>query len=259
MKFHFHTLKLYCALCAVGNNRIAHALCSHIDQAQLIFTTEDKYLPGLLRSGFYDLLLSMHLESAKEARLIMNNEFIIPVTDETRSITLFPKNSRSYGCPGVGLSTCLRPRLNFSSPCFVSTIEDRRPYSPKLPFDILKVTAIEMLTEAVTVGGPHIRDPVGGSVQFHLVPILKLIKTMLITGMFDDNDVQKILLLIDSDLFGEHQEEMVDEGKLEKEIDVKNEEKAIEAGEVATQASPPPLKGLLEKSLPESVKLQVQY
>ncbi|XP_032882821.1 ryanodine receptor 3 isoform X4 [Amblyraja radiata] len=257
MKFHFHTLKLYCALCAVGNNRIAHALCSHIDQAQLIFTTEDKYLPGLLRSGFYDLLLSMHLESAKEARLIMNNEFIIPVTDETRSITLFPKNSRSYGRPGVGLSTCLRPRLNFSSPCFVSTNEDRRPYSPKLPFNILKVTAIEMLTEAVSVGGPHIRDPVGGSVQFHLVPILKLIKTMLITGMFDDNDVQKILLLIDSDLFGEHQEEVVDEGKLEKEIDVKNEEKAIEAGEVATQASPPPLKGLLEKSLPESVKLQM--
>ncbi|XP_072425167.1 ryanodine receptor 3 isoform X3 [Chiloscyllium punctatum] len=257
MKFHYHTLKLYCALCAVGNNRVAHALCSHIDQSQLLFTIENKYLPGLLRGGFYDLLLSIHLESAKQARLIMNNEFIIPVTDETRSITLFPDKSRTYGHPGVGLSTCLRPRLNFSAACFVNTSENKQQYSPKLPFEILKVKAIEMLTEAVTGGGPHIRDPVGGSVEFQLVPILKLVKTMLITGMFDDNDVKRILVLIDSDLFGEHQEKTTDENKTEKEMATRNEEKAVEAGEETTQATQSCLKGLLEKSLPESVKLQM--
>ncbi|XP_056366826.1 ryanodine receptor 1-like [Oenanthe melanoleuca] len=29
LQFHCHTLRLYCAVCALGNNRVAHALCSH--------------------------------------------------------------------------------------------------------------------------------------------------------------------------------------------------------------------------------------
>ncbi|XP_053330390.1 ryanodine receptor 3-like [Spea bombifrons] len=55
MKFHYHTLKLYCAVCALGNNRVAHALCSHVAQSQLLYTIDNQYLPGLLRVGFYDL------------------------------------------------------------------------------------------------------------------------------------------------------------------------------------------------------------
>ncbi|XP_042194266.1 ryanodine receptor 3 isoform X3 [Callorhinchus milii] len=257
IKFHYHTLKLYCALCALGNNRVAHALCSHVNQAQLLYTIENKYLPGLLRSGFYDLLISIHLQSAKQARLIMNNEFIIPVTAETRSIKLYPEKNRAYGLPGVGTSTCLRPRMNFSTPYFVSNSEDTHLYSPEIPLNVLKFKAIEMLTEAVTGGGHYIRDPVGGSVEFHFVPILKLVKTLLIIGALDNNDVQRILLLIDSDVFGEPKEEVIEEEKTAKELVTKNEEKAVEAGEEATQAAQTPLKGLLEKTLPESVKYQM--
>ncbi|XP_029114127.1 ryanodine receptor 3 isoform X3 [Scleropages formosus] len=255
-KFHYHTLRLYCALCALGNTRVAHALCSHLDQSQLLYTIDNQFLSGMLREGFYDVLISIHLETAKEARLMMNNEFIIPVTDETRSIRLFRDESKLHLPPGVGLSTSLKPRLSFVLPCFITTKREQHLYSPKIPLDTLKEKAISMLTEAVQSGGHHIRDPVGGSVEYQFVPILKLIGTLLIMGVLASEDVHKILLLIDPNVFGEPKEEQPAEA-IEKEEVTSNEEKAVEAGEEEAKEPKQPIKGLLEKRLPESVKLQM--
>lgn len=58
-----------------------------------------------------------------------------------------------------------------------------------------------MLIEAVQDGGQAMRDPVGGSVEFHFVPILKLISTLLIMGVFDDEDVTHILKMIEPTVF----------------------------------------------------------
>uniref|UniRef100_A0A3Q1FT48 Ryanodine receptor 3-like n=1 Tax=Acanthochromis polyacanthus TaxID=80966 RepID=A0A3Q1FT48_9TELE len=261
-KFHYHTLKLYCALCALGNTRVAHALCSHLDQSQILYTIDNQYLSGMLREGFYNVLISIHLETAKEARLMMNNEFIIPVTDETRSIKLFPDESKRHSLPGVSLSTSLKPRVNFSPVGIISTKRYQFLYSPQIPLGILKEKAISMLTEAVQGGGIHIRDPVGGSVEYQFVPILKLIGTLLIMGVLTSEEVRLILLLIDPNVFGEAKENEEVKGDEvavagEKEEVSKNEEKAVEAGEEETKENKPPIKGLLEKSLPESVKHQM--
>uniref|UniRef100_A0A674EI28 Ryanodine receptor 3 n=1 Tax=Salmo trutta TaxID=8032 RepID=A0A674EI28_SALTR len=259
-KFHYHTLKLYCALCALGNTRVAHALCSHLDQSQLLYTIDNQYLSGMLREGFYNVLMSIHLETAKEARLMMNNEFIIPVTDETRSIKLFPDESKRHSLPGVDLSTSLKPRLNFSPLSFITT----KKQHPQIPLGILKEKAISMLTEAVQGGGSHIRDPVGGSVEYQFVPILKLIGTLLIMGVLTSEEVRLILLLIDPNVFGEPEDEeaKVEEveaaaGGGEKEEVSSNEVKAVEAGEEETKEVKMSVKGLLEKTLPESVKRQM--
>ncbi|CDQ87471.1 unnamed protein product [Oncorhynchus mykiss] len=182
---------LYCALCALGNTRVAHALCSHLDQSQLLYTIDNQYLSGMLREGFYNVLMSIHLETAKEARLMMNNEFIIPVTDETRSIKLFPDESKRHSLPGVGLSTSLKPRLNFSPLSFITTKKQQHLHSPQIPLGILKEKAISMLTEAVQGGGSHIRDPVGGSVEYQFVPILKLIGTLLIMGVLSSEEEEE--------------------------------------------------------------------
>uniref|UniRef100_A0A3B5AHK0 Ryanodine receptor 3 n=1 Tax=Stegastes partitus TaxID=144197 RepID=A0A3B5AHK0_9TELE len=261
-KFHYHTLKLYCALCALGNTRVAHALCSHLDQSQFLYTIDNQYLSGMLREGFYNVLISIHLETAKEARLMMNNEFIIPVTDETRSIKLFPDESKRHSLPGVSLSTSLKPHVNFSPVGIISTKRHQFLYSPQIPLGILKEKAISMLTEAVQGGGIHIRDPVGGSVEYQFVPILKLIGTLLIMGVLTSEEVRLILLLIDPNVFGETKEDEEVKGDEvavagEKEEVSKNEEKAVEAGEEETKESKPLIKGLLEKSLPESVKHQM--
>ncbi|KAL4647687.1 ryanodine receptor 1-like isoform X1 [Arapaima gigas] len=201
LKFHYHTLMLYCAVCALGNNRVAHALCSHVDESQLFYAIESTYLPGPLRSGYYDLLISIHLESAKRARLLTNREFIVPMTEETLSINLYGDKQKSHAFPGVGLSTCLRPKPHFSPVGFVGTDLNIYTLSPIIPLQVLKIKAISMVTEAVYDGSQAMRDPVGGSVEFHFVPILKLISTLLIMGIFDDEDVTHILKMIDPNVF----------------------------------------------------------
>ncbi|XP_037397585.1 ryanodine receptor 3-like isoform X3 [Pygocentrus nattereri] len=255
-KFHYHTLKLYCALCALGNTRVAHALCSHLDQSQLLYAIDNQYLSGMLREGFYNVLICIHLETAKASRLMMNNEFIIPVTPETRSIRLFPDVSKHHQPPGVGLSTSLKPRLSFAPPCFISTKRDQHLYSPEIPLEILREKAISMLTEAVQGGGDHIRDPVGGSVEYQFVPILRLISTLLTMGVLASQDIHMILLLIEPGVFGEKKEDGVGE-PTEKEGVTGAEEKAVEAGEEDAKDAKQPIRGLLEKRLPESVKRQM--
>lgn len=118
-------------MCALGNNRVAHALCSHVDESQLFYAIENSYLPGPIRSGYYDLLISMHLESAKRNRLMTNREFIVPMTDETRSIIL-----RAHALPAVGCSTCLRPTLQVSHTGFVGTNPDLYTLSPFVPLQV---------------------------------------------------------------------------------------------------------------------------
>ncbi|ELK05575.1 Ryanodine receptor 3 [Pteropus alecto] len=253
MQFHYHTLRLYSAVCALGNSRVAYALCSHVDLSQLFYAIDNKYLPGLLRSGFYDLLISIHLANAKERKLMMKNEYIIPINSTTRKIRLYPDEFKRHGLPGVGLRTCLKPGFRFSTPCVVMTSEEHQKQSPEIPLEILKTKALSMLTEAVQCSGAHIRDPVGGSVEFQFVPVLKLIGTLLVMGVFDDDDVRQILLLIDPSVFGEHSGE-TEEGA-EKEEVTQVEEKAVEAGEKASKEAP--VKGLLQTRLPESVKLQM--
>ncbi|XP_061561261.1 ryanodine receptor 2 isoform X2 [Phycodurus eques] len=262
LKFHYHTLRLYSAICALGNNRVAHALCSHVDEAQLLHAIENKYMPGLLRAGYYDLLIEIHLSNYATARLMMNNEYIVPMTDETKSITLFPNEEKKHGVPGIGLSTSLRPRMHFSSPSFVCGSEsssrtdfnngsrsvDSCQYSPEFPLDILKTKTVEMLTEAVCEGNMHARDPIGGSTELLFVPLIKLFYTMLIMGVFQNGDLKNILRLIEPSMFSERcelQEEM------QRNVEMETEEGGEEEGRNI------PKQGLLQMKLPEPVKVQM--
>ncbi|KAG9346042.1 hypothetical protein JZ751_007858 [Albula glossodonta] len=256
LKFHYHTLRLYSAVCALGNNRVAHALCSHVDEAQLLYAIENKYMPGLLRTGYYDLLIDIHLSTYATARLMMNNEYIVPMTDETKSITLFPDEKKKHGLPGIGLSTSLRPRMHFSSPSFVSVGGDFFQYSPEFPLEILKTKTIEMLTEAVREGSLHVRDPIGGSTEFLFVPLIKLFYTLLIMGVFHNGDLKNILQLIEPSVFSEdsgHKRADTPDG------DGFKGELRIEGagGEDGGRAGNVPKEGLLQMKLPEPVKLQM--
>lgn len=219
-------------------------------------------LIGLLREGYYDLLIDIHLSSYATARLMMNNEYIVPMTDETKSITLFPDEKKKHGLPGIGISTSLRPRMHFSSPSFITGSRlwhcsnsnngsgpgECFQYSPEFPLDILKIKTIEMLTEAVREGSMHVRDPVGGSTEFLFVPLIKLFYTMLIMGVFQSRDLKNILRLIEPSVFCEPWEGQEDTHK-EKEV-VKDTE---------TKRRNMPKEGLLQMKLPEPVKLQVTF
>ncbi|XP_068795351.1 ryanodine receptor 2 isoform X1 [Struthio camelus] len=255
LKFHYHTLRLYSAVCALGNNRVAHAMCSHVDESQLLYAIENKYMPGLLRTGYYDLLIDIHLNTYATARLMMNNEFIVPMTDETKSITLFPDENKKHGLPGIGLSTSLRPRMQFSSPSFVSISSECFQFSPEFPLEILKAKTIEMLTEAVQEGSLHVRDPVGGSTEFLFVPLIKLFYTLLIMGIFHNGDLKHILQLIEPRVFKEAMSR--EDGSDLSEKEQSSDELKPEEGEEETKGEQVPKEGLLQMKLPEPVKLQM--
>ncbi|XP_064343892.1 ryanodine receptor 2 isoform X8 [Camelus dromedarius] len=256
LKFHYHTLRLYSAVCALGNHRVAHALCSHVDEPQLLYAIESKYMPGLLRAGYYDLLIDIHLSSYATARLMMNSEFIVPMTEETKSITLFPDENKKHGLPGIGLSTSLRPRMQVSSPSFVSISHESYQYSPEFPLDILKAKTIQMLTEAVREGSLHARDPVGGTTEFLLVPLIKLFYTLLIMGVFHSRDLKHVLQLIEPSVFKEaaapDEESEVLEGE-----PCAEDPKPDGATEEEAKGGKRPKEGLLQMKLPEPVKLQM--
>ncbi len=95
-----------------------------------------------------------------------------------------------------------------------------------------------MLTEAVQDGGQAMRDPVGGSVEFHFVPILKLISTLLIMGVFDDEDVTHILKMLEPTVFsGKKAEEPAEESaNLKEEKEQKAAPKAAAVKEVEQEA-----------------------
>uniref|UniRef100_A0A8D0HN71 Ryanodine receptor 2 n=1 Tax=Sphenodon punctatus TaxID=8508 RepID=A0A8D0HN71_SPHPU len=254
LKFHYHTLRLYSAVCALGNNRVGHAMCSHVDESQLLYAIENKYMPGLLRTGYYDLLIDIHLSTYATARLMMNNEFIVPMTDETKSITLFPDENKKHGLPGIGLSTSLRPRMQYFSPSFVSGNSECYQYSPEFPLEILKAKTIEMLTEAVQEGSLHVRDPVGGTTEFLFVPLIKLFYTLLIMGIFHNGDLKNILQLIEPSVFKEDVSQEDQNDVSEKQLST--EVLKPEGGE-EVRGEKVPNEGLLQMKLPEPVKLQM--
>ncbi|XP_052468031.1 ryanodine receptor 2 isoform X4 [Carassius gibelio] len=260
LKFHYHTLRLYSAICALGNNRVAHALCSHVDEAQLLYAIQNKYMPGLLRTGYYDLLIDIHLSSYATARLMMNSEYIVPMTPETKSITLFPNEKKKHGLPGIGLSTSLQPRMRFSSPSFVGAVAGHHgncfQYSPEFPLETLKSRTMEMLTEAVREGSLHVRDPVGGSTEFLFVPLIKLFYTLLIMGIFHNGDLKTILQLIEPSVFSQDGGESgggasePEDGCGRSQLEGGGAEKHDLKGKM-------PKEGLLQMKLPEPVKLQM--
>lgn len=101
-------------------------------------------------------------------------------------------------------------------------------------FQVLKTKALNMLTEAVQDGVQAMRDPVGGSVEFHFVPILKLISTLLIMGVFDDEDVTHILKMLEPTVFSGKKEEEPVEDNVDA-IEQKEQETPQQAGSVKEQ------------------------
>nr|XP_043902413.1 ryanodine receptor 2-like [Solea senegalensis] len=264
LKFHHHTLLLYCSLCTLGNTRVCHSLCSYVDQSQILHAIQNPNLPGPIRSAFYQLLTEVYLSSHTSACLMMNHEYIVPMTDQTRQVTLYPSPANGGqlpACiPSTSLSTSLKPQMHFSTPCFVTSdgieagdaVKIVYKDSPEIPLDILKCLTMEMLIEGVWAVDQGVRDPVGGSIELLLVPLIKLFYTLLVMGVFGNKDLGIVLSLIEPGVFS------IDAKTPEEE----EEEEAIYANEIGWKNSnkteyDTPSQGLLQMKLPEAVKLEL--
>lgn len=206
----------------------------------------------------------MYLNSHTTTCLMMNHEYIIPMTDQAREISLSHLNSVPdggqllEGISSSGCSSSLKPQMHYTSPCFVRgegmegevLAETACIDSPEIPLDILKNLTLDMLTAGVQAVSQSVRDPAGGNVELLLVPLLKLLYCLLVMGVLGDEDFAKVLRLMDPSMFSiksNSLEEKDDAGDDEQEANESNKE-----DETIKQ-------GLLQMKLPEAVKLEVNY
>lgn len=276
LTFHRHTLRLYSALCSHGNTQLAHALCSHVDQSQFLYALQCRDMPGPLRQAYYALLSEVHLSAHASARQAMTHEYIVPMSKGSRAVTLYNSRRRRHSLPGSVRSASLWPRLHFATPCFIrppdegvsggagggsldggGRVEDVQPDSPWFPVPQLKALLLGMLREAVCAAGRRVRDPAGGSVELLLVPLLRLLHTLLLMGVYQGPDLRQALRLILPGIYIQNwviTEDVDDDDDEDQDDEAFGMEFGRERGGTLGSL---PKQGLLQMKLPEAVKLQV--
>lgn len=194
---------------------------------------------------------------------MMNHEYIVPMTAKARDISLyrssFTGDNGGIGIPNSSHGTSLKPQMHSSSPSFVRIDASEGNYaaetaledSPEFPLDVLKNLTVQMLTDAVDVLRQDLRDPVGGNIELLLVPLLKLVYSLLVMGVLEEEDLGKVLRLLDSGVFYTNSQSPMDE---EKEVEYDDEK---EYSDSRQQKEDDHKVGLLQMKLPEAVKLEV--
>nr|XP_043066287.1 ryanodine receptor isoform X4 [Drosophila bipectinata] len=207
LSFHAHTLTLYAALCYQSNYRAAHALCQHVDQKQLLYAIRSEYMSGPLRQGFYDLLIALHLESHATTMEVCKNEYITPLGPELKE--LYSEDEMQHSLRSL-VTESVRPQLRMTeiTPPVIATSSlpsvSSEPipnidqlYSPKFPLEVVRQFVMEALKDAVEINQVHNRDPIGWTNENLFLPLIKLTDRLLLVGVLTDEDVQRLLVMID--------------------------------------------------------------
>ncbi|GFR18427.1 ryanodine receptor [Trichonephila clavata] len=197
LSFHAHTLALYGALCFQGNHRAAHIICGHVDEKQLQYAIKSEYMSGPLRTAFTDLLIALHLEFHAYARSLTQNEFIVPLGPDLRSMYEEPASAHSLSTMQY---SSIRPEMTMS-PIAEKIVSLKDLSTPYFPMESLKLFIMEALEDAVCKGNRPNRDPIGGSNENLFVPLIKLADKLLLIGLFQDEELQSMLRLIDPENF----------------------------------------------------------
>ncbi|KAG9509881.1 Ryanodine receptor, partial [Fragariocoptes setiger] len=220
LTFHANTLSLYGALCAQGNHRVAHIICSHVGQRQLLYAINCDYMPAQLRNGFADLLIALHLEFHAYGRHLTQNEFIVPMSPQLEQLYASRQHrTQSQRCIIMGEMAhsfsrieCVSIRADMrQAPCGFELSRDdsqagpsagpnqsiKTLSTPYFPLSILKALVFEALDEAVVKGNLPIRDLPGGDSANMFVPLLKLADKLLLIGCINNNELSRLLNLID--------------------------------------------------------------
>lgn len=194
---------------------------------------------------------------------MMNHEYIVPMTAKAGDTTLYPScftgDNGGNGIANSSHGTSLKPQMHFSSPSFVrnyasevnDTAEKNHGDSPEFPLDLLKNLTVQMLTEAASALCQEVRDPVGGTIELLLVPLIKLAYSLLVMGVLEDEHLGKVLRLLDSGVSFTNSQSPTDEEKEDESDDEK------EYSHRHHREDDNPKIGLLQMKLPEAVKLEV--
>ncbi|KAK6101668.1 RIH domain family protein [Brugia pahangi] len=205
LTFHRQTLNLYCKLAAHGNQKVAHILCSHVDEDQILYAVKSHYLSGPLRQGFHDFLIAVHLRTYVNARQSTTHEYVIPLKQNHEIKNVFHPEIEDRFPQILGPTISIRPvivcsevRSNFG----MDTESKLLP--PAFNFVALKAHVMSALSSATEHAVISCRDLIGGNCLNHFEPLFKLFNSLLVIGIFDDDDLKNVMKLIHPIAFDEN-------------------------------------------------------
>ncbi|VDK67237.1 unnamed protein product [Onchocerca ochengi] len=203
--FHRQTLNLYCKLAAHGNQKVAHILCSHVDEDQIMYAVKSHYFSGPLRQGFHDFLIAVHLRTYVDARQSTSHEYVIPLTQSLEIKNVFQTENESRFPQILGPTISIRPVTVRSEVCRDSgTDAESKLLPPAFNFTALKTHVMSALSSATEHAVINCRDLIGGNCLNHFEPLFKLFNSLLVIGIFDDDDMKDVLKLIHPIAFDEN-------------------------------------------------------
>ncbi len=167
---------------------------------QLSTTKTD--LPGALRKRFYELLIKLHLEAFVMARTLTKKEFVIPLTEKlfNNQIENHVTLVRNGQFPSHTELVSVRPSIISEAEVQIEA-HKQLLIPPKFNLQNLKKFAIDAFTESVKLCITHVRDPIGGSNSFLLVPIIKLMNQLTIIDIFSEQELHLFMTLLEPHKF----------------------------------------------------------
>ncbi|KAJ1347271.1 hypothetical protein KIN20_002292 [Parelaphostrongylus tenuis] len=202
LDFHRQTLNLYCKLTSHGNQKVAHILCRHVDEDQIMYAVKSHHLSGPMRQGYHDLLIAIHLQTHARARQSMSREYVIPLCGQLQNQNVFDPDSENRYPQIMGETYSMLPvmiaepvRTHFTHE------EEMKLLPPAFNFDALKAHVMNAMESATRHAVMNCRDLIGGNNRNHFEPLLKLFDSLLVIGLFDDSELETILNLIHPSAF----------------------------------------------------------
>ena len=182
----------YAALCFQSNYKAMHAICGYCDKKQILYAIRNEFMPGVLRQAFFDILISLHLESYVSTVEVTQKEYIVPMTDELAELYSEPEMGNSLRSLAY---ESIRPQM---STCEITTdfSNIKELTLPEFDLDVLREFVMEALETAVQINQVSNRDPTGGTNQDLFVPLVKLVDKLLMAGVLSDEDVSRMLIMI---------------------------------------------------------------
>ncbi|KAK6754198.1 hypothetical protein RB195_013289 [Necator americanus] len=197
LDFHRQTLNLYCKLASHGNQKVAHILCQHVDEDQIMYAVKSHYLSGPMRQGYHDLLIAVHLKTHATARQSMSNEYVIPLCEHLAHQNVFDPDAETRYPQIMGDVYSMLPVM-VAEPVktHFSREEEMKLLPPAINFDALKAHVMSAMESATRHAVMNCRDLIGGDNCNHFEPLMKLFDSLLVIGLIDDPELEALLKLI---------------------------------------------------------------
>lgn len=95
MDFHIQTLETYCAVCSHSNLQLAEKISKSLESTSMLgyMSVAEESMKYNLMFAYLKLFFALHLKHEVQTRLAMRGEFVIPLSECTQSVPLFPVGS----------------------------------------------------------------------------------------------------------------------------------------------------------------------